>query len=80
MAPTDPVVITLKIEPTLLPDWYDEVQTLAAGFVRRMGVIEHPEGWIVQCELEPDRVEPFKQALTEAWAAYRAREDPPHAE
>lgn len=80
MAPTDPVVLTLKIEPALLPDWYDEVQTLAAGFVRRMGVIERPEGWIVQCELEPDRVEPFKQALNEAWEARRAREGETQAE
>ena len=70
-----PIVLTLRIEQALLPDWFEEIKTIAASHVRRMGVIERPDEWIVQCELDPDKAEPFKAALGEAWAARRAAED-----
>ena len=69
-----PIVLTLRIEEALLPDWFEEIKAIAAHHVRRMGVIERPEEWIVQCELDPDKAAGFKQALGEAWAARRERE------
>lgn len=70
-----PLVLTLRIEQALLPDWFEEIKAIAARHVRRMGVIERPEEWIVQCELDPDKADSFKQALGEAWAARREREE-----
>ena len=54
----------------LLPGWFDEVRRIAPGFVRRMAVIEKPDEWLVLCELDPERVDPFTEALDEAWSAW----------
>lgn len=65
--PPDHVVIGLRIDAALIPDWFDEVRRIAVGRVRRMAVVEKPDVWVVQCELHRDNVEAFKDALAVAW-------------
>ena len=67
------VRMALRIPGELLPDWFDEVQRVAAAHVRRMGVVEKPDEWLVQVELDPERAEAFHTALQAAWAAFQQR-------
>lgn len=68
--PPGHTVIGLRIEPELLPAWWDEVRAVASRFVRRMAVIERPEGLVVQCELPVEQVEAFHAALASRWATF----------
>ena len=72
--PADHTVLALKIEAALLPGWFDELQKVAARFVRRMAVVEKPDEWIVHCELPVAQAVPFRDALQEAWTVYNAEE------
>jgi hypothetical protein len=74
--PTPPghTVIGLRIEAALLPDWWDEVRQVASRFVRRMAVIERPEGLVVQCELRVEQVEAFHAALASHWEKFNERQ------
>jgi len=73
--PTEDIAkLVLTIELDLLPEWFEAVKRVAASHVRRLGVIEKPDQWVVMCELDRDRVEPFQAALSEAWTAFRASE------
>jgi len=64
------MVVGLRIEKALVPEWFDEVRKVASRFVRRMAVIEKPDELVVQCELPASQVEAFHAALAEAWAAF----------
>ncbi len=73
--PEDCVVIALTIESALLPGWFDALKTVAAGFVRRMAVIEKPDEWIVHCELPEADVQAFSEALQAAWTVWQGEAD-----
>ena len=75
--PPDHIVISLKIDVGLLPEWFAEVRQLAVGRVRRMAVIEKPDQWIVQCEIHRDKADEFKSALATAWTAFQSPDDLP---
>ena len=67
------VRMALRIPSELLPDWFEEVQRVAAAHARRMGVVEKPEEWLVQVELTPENTESFQADLQAAWSAFQQR-------
>jgi hypothetical protein len=69
--PEGHVVVGLRIENVLLPEWFDTVREISQPFVHRMAVIQKPDQLVVQCEVPVEKVEAYKEALAEAW---RARE------
>ena len=68
----DSVVIALRIEPELLPEWFETVKDIAGRLCRRMAVIEDPAAWRVQVELPREHVDPFRSQLSEAWQGFVA--------
>ncbi len=70
--PPDHVVIGLRLDPDTLPGWYDRIMEIAPDWVRRIAVIEHPEGWYLKVEVHRDRADGFREALSAAWAAWNA--------
>ena len=52
------------------------IKDLAAGHVRRMGVIERDDKWVVLCDLPPEGRPAFAAALQEAWTAFQESRTP----
>ncbi|MFK7928722.1 MAG: hypothetical protein AB8H79_11085 [Myxococcota bacterium] len=63
-------IITLSVQASLLPEWFDTIQSIAAPLCRRMAVIEKTEEWIVRIELEKDRVSALHEGLQLGWASF----------
>lgn len=64
------VIISLSVDSALLPEWFDEIQTVAATVCRRMAVIEKPEAWLVRIELLKERVPELHAGLERQWAVF----------
>lgn len=70
--PPNHVVIGMTVEVALLPEWFDAIREIAGRYVRRMLVVEKPDEWIIKVELHEERVDAFRQALSERWEAFVA--------
>ena len=71
--PPGHVVIALRVEAALLPDWYEAIIGVASPLCRRLAVMEKPEEWVLRVELPEHNVPAFKQGLAEAWEGFVAR-------
>lgn len=75
-APDDSVRMVLEVPLDLVPDWVDVIKDLAAGHVRRMGIIERDDKWVVLCDLPPQGRPAFAAALQEAWTTFQEQRTP----
>ena len=71
--PEGHVVLGLRIEAALLPEWFEAVRDVASRHVRRMAVVEKPDEWFVRAEIAEDKMPAFQEELAAAWDAFMER-------
>ncbi|MCO4773764.1 MAG: hypothetical protein KDA24_27275 [Deltaproteobacteria bacterium] len=71
--PPDHTVIGLRIDGSLLPEWYDAICTVVHPLCRRMSVLEKPDEWLLKVELPDENLPAFKQGLVTAWDEFVAK-------
>lgn len=65
-------VVALSVEVSLLPEWFQAIERVAARHCRRMQVIEKPDEHIVHIELPLFAKPALERDLMEAWEGFVA--------
>lgn len=63
-------VVSLSVEASLLPEWFEAIERVAARHCRRMQVIERPDAHLVRIELPKLARPTLEQELMVAWEAF----------
>jgi hypothetical protein len=65
-------VISLSVDVSLLPEWFEAIEKVAAKYCRRMQVIEKPDEHLVHIELPVLAKPNLNRDLMEAWEVFVA--------